>query len=153
MMSSISWFDRINVVVFPDPNIFLCIPVSAADAAAVNSKGINILLANGLITFDNKGNSVFSYGPKNLPKILPDCIILDNWVFDNLILADELLERFETCVLVNNNWWAKLPSLSPIIFDDNLNATSVLFFIADLNLLNCELDNFTFKLLYCVILY
>ena len=31
--------------------IFLCIPASAADAAAVNPKGIKTLLANGLITF------------------------------------------------------------------------------------------------------
>ena len=48
-MSSISSFNIINVVVCPDPNIFLCIPASAADAAAVNPKGIKTLLANGLI--------------------------------------------------------------------------------------------------------
>ena len=48
-MSLISLFDIINVVVFPDPNIFLCIPASVADAAAVNPKGINTILANGLI--------------------------------------------------------------------------------------------------------
>ena len=42
-MSSISSFDIINVVVFPDPNIFLCIPASAADVAAVNPKGIKTL--------------------------------------------------------------------------------------------------------------
>ena len=81
------------------PIFFLCIPASAA--AAVNPKGINTLLANGLITFDIKGNPVFSNGPNNLPKNPADCIILDNWVFDNLILADELfakaLQRFETC--------------------------------------------------------
>ena len=34
-----------------DPNNFLCTPASAADAAAVNPKGIKTLLANGLITF------------------------------------------------------------------------------------------------------
>ena len=45
-----SLFDIISVV-FPDPNIFLCIPASAADAAAVSPKGINTLLANGVITF------------------------------------------------------------------------------------------------------
>ena len=50
-MSSISSFDIIIVVLFPDPNIFLCIPASAADAAAVNPNGIKTLLANGLITF------------------------------------------------------------------------------------------------------
>ena len=49
-MSSISSFDIISVVVFPDPKIFLCIPASAADAAAVNPNGIKRLLANSLIT-------------------------------------------------------------------------------------------------------
>ena len=52
-----------------------------------------------------------------------------------------------------NNWWGKLVSLSPIIFDDNLKTTSVSFVIADFNLLSCEFDNFTFKLFYCIILY
>ena len=52
MISSISSFDIVSVVVFPDPNVFfLCIPASAADAATVNPKGIKTLLANGLITF------------------------------------------------------------------------------------------------------
>ena len=49
-MSFISSFDIISVVV-PDPKIFLCIPASAADAAAVNPNGIKTLLVNGLITF------------------------------------------------------------------------------------------------------
>ena len=84
-------------------------------------------------------------------------IILDNWVFDNFILADELFAKvlriFETCALVSNNWWGKSTSLSPIIFDDNINTTPASFFIADLNLLSCEFDNFKFKLLYYVILY
>ena len=65
--------------------IFLCIPASAADAAAVNPKGIKTLLANGLITFFINGNTVFSNGPSNPP----DCIVLDNYVFDNLISADK----------------------------------------------------------------
>ena len=34
-MSSISTFDIISVVDY-DPNIFLCVPASAADVAAVN---------------------------------------------------------------------------------------------------------------------
>ena len=54
-MSSISLFDIISVV-FPDPNIFLCNPASAAYAAAVNPKGIKPLLANGLTTFFINGN-------------------------------------------------------------------------------------------------
>ena len=64
-MPSISSFDIISVVCekeeewrFPDPNTFLCIPTSAADAAAVNPKGIKTLLANGLINFFINGNSV-----------------------------------------------------------------------------------------------
>ena len=36
----------------------------------------------------------------------------------------------------------------PTIFDDYLKTTSVPFFIADFNLVSCEFDNFTFKLLY-----
>ena len=75
--SSISFFHIISVVVvvFPDPNIFLCIPTSAADAAAVHPKGINTLLANGVITFFIKGNPVFNKEPSNLPRNPPDCII------------------------------------------------------------------------------
>ena len=34
------------------------------------------------------------------------------------------------------------------MFDDNLKTTSVSFFIADFNLLSCEFDKFTFKLLF-----
>ena len=66
-MSSISSFDIIIVVV-PDPKIFLCIPASAADANAVNPKGIKTLLANGLIAFFISSNTVFSNGPNNLPR-------------------------------------------------------------------------------------
>ena len=43
---------------------------------------------------------------RNLPRNTLDCIILNNWVFDNLISVDLLaktLQRFATCVLVNNN--------------------------------------------------
>ena len=68
---------------------FLCIPLSAADAAAVNSKGIKTLLANGYIPFFINGQPVFSNGPNNLPKNTPDCIILDNYVSDNLISVDK----------------------------------------------------------------
>ena len=73
-----SLFDIISVVLLPDPNIFLCIPASAADAAAVSPKGINTLLANGVITFFINGNPVFNKGPSNLPKNPPDYIIFDN---------------------------------------------------------------------------
>ena len=87
-MSSISSFDIISVVL-PDPKIFLCIPASAADAAVFNPKGIKMLLASGLIIFYIRGNPVFSNGPRSLPRKSPDCIILDNCVFDNLISVDK----------------------------------------------------------------
>ena len=58
--------------------IFLCIAASAADAAAVNPKGIKTFLANGLMTFFIKSNHVFSNGPNSLPRNPPDCIIFDN---------------------------------------------------------------------------
>ena len=71
IISFISSFEIINVV-FPDPNIFLCIPASAADAAAVNPKGIKTLLVNGLITFLINGYPVFNTVPSNLLKNPPD---------------------------------------------------------------------------------
>ena len=57
---------------------FLCAPASAADAAAVNSKGIETPLANGLITFFIKGNPVFHNGLRSLARIPPNYIILGN---------------------------------------------------------------------------
>ena len=45
-MSSISSFDITNSVV-PDPNIFLYISASAADAAAVDPNDIKTFLGNG----------------------------------------------------------------------------------------------------------
>ena len=60
-MSFISSFDIISVAL-PDPKIFLCILASAADAAAVNPKGIKTRLANSLILFFISGNPVFSNG-------------------------------------------------------------------------------------------
>ena len=75
-MSSISSFEIISVAV-PEPSIFLCIPVSAVDAVAVNPNGIKTLLANGLTTFFFNGNPVFSNGPRSLPRNPLDCIILD----------------------------------------------------------------------------
>ena len=123
----------------PDPKIFLCIPASDAAAAAVNPQGIKTYLGNGLITFFIKGNPLFSNEPISLLRNPPDCTILDNWVFNNLISVDYLLatalRRFVTCLLVNNNLWGKLVSPSPTIFNGNLKTTPVSFFIADFNLL------------------
>ena len=172
-MSFISSFDTISVVVFgaedggrrareeewrrPDSKIFLCISASAADAVAVNPKGIKALLANGLIPFFIKGNPVFSNGPRSLSINHLHYVILDNWVFDKLISVEDLLakalRRISTYLLVNNNLWGKLVLSSPTMFNDNLKTTPVSFFTSDFNLLSCEFDGFTFKLLYCVILY
>ena len=137
-MSSISSLNIISVVV-PEPKIFLCIPAFAADAAAVYPNGIKTLLANGLITFFIKGNPVFSHGARSLPRNPPDCIILDNWVFDSIISVDELfakaLRRFATCLLGNNNSRGKLVLSSelPITFDENLEITYVSLFNTDYN--------------------
>ena len=92
MISFISSLEII-VIVIPDPNIFLWIAVSVADAAAVNSNGIKTLLASGLRIFIIEGDQVFSNGPKILTKNSPDCHILSNWVFDNFILAEELSSK------------------------------------------------------------
>ena len=79
-------------------------PESAADAAAVNPKGIKTLLTNGLIKFLIKGSPAFN-GPCSPPRNPPDCIVVDNWVFDNLISVDKLfakaLRRFATCLPIS----------------------------------------------------
>ena len=142
-----------------DPNIILWIAVSVADATAVNPNGIKMLSANILSPFPIKGNPVFSNGPKSLPRNPPDCPSLCNWVFNNFILAEELfanaLQSFQTYVLVNNNLCRKLYSSlePPATFDENFKVASVPFFIPDFNLLSCELENFTYKVLHRVILY
>ena len=70
--------------------------------------------------------------------ILPkkSCAILFNWIFDNLILAEELfakaLPNFGTCVLINNNLWERVSSSSsesPTTFDKISKITLVLFYI------------------------
>ena len=100
---------------------------------------------------------LFLIGPRSLPRSLPDCMILDNYVFDFLKSVDELfaeaLRRFWTCLLVNTNSFGKLilSSELPIILGDNLKATTDLF--AKYNLLSYEFDSFAFKLLNWAILY
>ena len=68
------------------------------------------------------------------PRIPHDYIILDNWVFENFILANEpfakVLQIFETYVSVTNNFCGILVSsleLS-IKFDGRFKVTSVPFF-------------------------
>ena len=138
---------------------FFWITASVADAAAVTPSGIKKLLASGLSTFFVKGKSVFSNGPRSLPRNLCDCPILCQWVYNNFILADELFAKalgsIETCVLVNNSLCGKFVSSLelPATFDERFKIISVPFFIPGFNLLSCELDNFTFKVFYWVILY
>ena len=88
------------------PKIFFWIAACVADAPAANSNGIKTLLTNGLSIFFIKGKSVFSNGPKRLPKNPLDSPILENCFFD-FILSDEPFEKdlriLETYVLGNNN--------------------------------------------------
>ena len=80
-------------------------------------------------------------------------------IFDNFLLAREPFTKdlwsLESCILVNYNSCGKLVSSleSPIKFDESFKVTLVLLFIPDFNLLRSELDNFTYKMLYWVILY
>ena len=57
---------------------------------------------------------------------------------------------FETYLLVNNNSCGKLISSLelPIKIDGRFKVTSVSFRIAEISLLSCELDNFSFNVLY-----
>ena len=73
----ISSFDIISVVV-PDPKIFLSIPASAANTAAVSPNRIKTLLTHGVITFLINGSPVCNNRPRSLLKTPPSCIILDN---------------------------------------------------------------------------
>ena len=59
------------VILVSEPMTFLCIPVSAADAAAVNPNGIKILLANGLSIFFISAKPGFNNGPRSLPQNTP----------------------------------------------------------------------------------
>ena len=107
----------------------MCIPASAADAAAVNPKGINTFLANGLITFNYNGNPVFNKGPTNLPKKPPDWMILLICALESFISVDALLLKafltFVFCLAVSNNSCGKLFQLT--IFKLILEVVSVLF--------------------------
>ena len=106
-------------------------------------------------------NTTLITGPNILStsqRITPYCIILDNWVCENYILADEPFAKAlwspESCVLVNNHLLGKLVSSLQLLtlFDKRFKVTSVPFFIPDFNLSSCQLDSFKFEVLYCVIL-
>ena len=77
---------------------------------------------------------------------------------ENVILADEPFAKglriFETFVLVDNTLsWKLVSSLEfPIKFNQRFKVSSVSFLIAGFHLLRFKLENFTFNVLYCVIL-
>ena len=76
VMSFISSFDIVIIVLllyegrWLDPKIFWCIPASAADAIAVNPKGIQTHLANGLISFFFCGNPILCMDQEVYQEIL-----------------------------------------------------------------------------------
>ena len=99
-----------------------------------------------------------SNSPRSLPKNPRGCTIWDSWVFENFVLSDELLRKgfqsVETCLSVTNTLCGKLVSslVSSITNDESFKLTLILRFIPDFNLISYKLVNFTFKLLYQVIL-
>ena len=68
---------------------------------------------------------------------------------------NHLQQLYKSSNNLNNNLCGKLVSLleSRIAFDERFKDTSGPFFIPNFNLLSCELDHFTFQVLYLVILY
>ena len=63
---------------------------------------------------------------------------------------NHLQRIFETCVFINNNLCRKLVSSLefPTKFYERFKFTSVSYFIADFNLQNSGLDDFTFNVSY-----
>ena len=96
--------------------------------------------------FLNRGSDERHIDARN--KNPPECIILDNWVFETFILADEPFAKplriFETCASVANNLCGKLvPSLEFLIkFHERFKVTSIPFSIADFNLFKLWIRQF-----------
>ena len=136
-------------IVFPDPNIFLYIHASAADAAAINPKGIETILANGLIIIYINGNPVFDNRPSNLPKNPPDWTILEVSALQSFKSIDILLlNTFLTFVfrlVVNNNSCGKSFPLN--IFKLILRAVPVLFLTPRFSFFSCVS---VYHLIYCI---
>ena len=147
---------KLSLLTRSKSKIFFWNVATAPDAWVIYWSGIKTLLATGLSTFFINGKLVFNNGPKVLSR--NRLIILDSWIFDNLILADKLFVQFlrssEASLPVSNNLCRKLVSLAelPIIFDNSFRVTLASFFVADFSLLSCEIDTFAFTLLYWLIL-
>ena len=80
----------------------------AADTATGNCNIINTILTDGFNIFFIIDKPVLSNGPRVLTKNSnTDCPILDNWLFENVILADEpfakTLQFLETRLLVDDS--------------------------------------------------
>ena len=95
----------VNISIFV--NIYCMCPIlfllgKLSDAASVNPNGIKELLANGWSTFFINGKPGFSNGLRNLPRNPLDCTILENWLFDSLILGDKLLAK---ALRRSTSWW------------------------------------------------
>ena len=90
--------------------------------------------------FIHGNNPGFSNGPRNPLRNCPDCTVLDNWVLNNYILADESLRISDPCLLVTNSLCKKLVSpLESQSYSRNvLQLDFVLVFVTDFNLSSCE---------------
>ena len=66
-------------------------------------------------------------------------MILDNWIFENFVSADEsfakVLRIFATGILINNNLCGNLVSSLELLikFDEIFKVTSILFLFADVS--------------------
>ena len=117
MISSISSFENTSVIHFanserrPEPKVFFWIAAPVTDAVAINPNGTKKFLS----TFFIKDQTVFSNGPRSLPRNPPNCTVLYSWDFENFILPDEpfakVLQTLENFVLVNNNLCWKLDTI------------------------------------------
>ena len=102
------------IVVTPNPNFFLWIATSVADAAAININGVKTLLASCLSAFPIKNKWVFSNAHKSLTRDIPNCPILWNWVFDNVVFFDKLFANalwcsgYHYCTTSFNKAWTKV---------------------------------------------
>ena len=89
---------------------------------------------------------IFNNFLQNVPRDRPEWIILDVYVFDNFILADEWFkkssQRLKTVISFNEDIWLKLVLLSiTISFDGNVKVTVVTFFAAGSDKLTFALLN------------
>ena len=117
----------------PNREFLLWIPVSAADATAVNPSGIKTFLDNVLSTFKVTELSLVDqevYQFILLILFFMDADSFDNFIFENYFinyykLFSWSLQSFESCLSVNNHLCGRLVSTleSPIIFDDSFRVT------------------------------